>query len=201
MALLIGLGVAVLAIVAHLLLQRRHAASLPPEPERGQAPRDDDDDDRSDGPRPPEPPFLVGRDALLDRLDELASTPAPEEGAGPRARAVALVGPPGIGKTALALAFAEETRPLGGESPDDDDFRDGRVSFELGASTTSPPADDVAHLALARAVLGREGAATVTPSALRDAVARHRDAGLPPPLAARDALLELRELRTRSEIN
>jgi len=164
MALLIALGVAVLAIVAHFLLQRRAARLAPPAP----APVPDIPRPPADGAAPPEPPFLVGRRELSDRIDELASMPAPEP-AGPRARAAALVGPPGIGKTALALDYAHVALPDEGEAPDADDFV-GRVWFELGASTTTPPSDELAHLELARAVLGR-AAAGLTDDELRSRLA------------------------------
>jgi hypothetical protein len=152
-ALLIAVGVAVLAIVTHLILQRRaaHAPELAPMPAPPAEPPP-----VSDGELPPISVEVVGRTELLDRLDELATAADGESSASSAiARAAALVGAAAIGKTALAIDFAESTRPPAGESLDDDDFPDGRIYFEVGASLGAAVDDETLHLSFARAVLGR----------------------------------------------
>ncbi|MHC3470938.1 AfsR/SARP family transcriptional regulator [Streptomyces sp. 7R007] len=58
---------------------------------------------------PPRPPILVGRDDVLSRLDSVAELFGTDHGR-PDAAVVALSGPPGIGKTATALAAAYRLR-------------------------------------------------------------------------------------------
>ncbi|MFF3500662.1 BTAD domain-containing putative transcriptional regulator [Streptomyces sp. NPDC003247] len=58
---------------------------------------------------PPRPPMLVGRDDVLGQLDAVAELFGTEHGR-PDAAVVALSGPPGIGKTATALAAAYRLR-------------------------------------------------------------------------------------------
>lgn len=191
MALLIALGIAVLAIVAHFLWQRRAARALPPEP----APRTTEHETARPkstlgGAYLPPANELVGRDELLDRLDEL-STPPDEAAASPHARAVVLVGPPGIGKSALALAFAEETIPLESERPEDDDFRDGRVYLDLGGAARAATDDAALHLELARRVVERAAAA------LRDEELCSRLAGA---LTERRLLVILDDARDRAQV-
>jgi DNA-binding SARP family transcriptional activator len=67
------------------------------------------------GQLPPDPASFVGREDLLDRLDELrAETPS--------GLVVAITGPAGVGKTALAVHWAHRVRA---------DFPDGQLHVDL----------------------------------------------------------------------
>ncbi|MEU4834040.1 BTAD domain-containing putative transcriptional regulator [Streptosporangium sp. NPDC023615] len=96
-------------------------------------------DDRATPARPPAsghrvvpaqlpagPLGFVGRDDELARLDEIAV------GSREEARVVAVVGPPGVGKTALAVRWAHRARHL---------FRDGQFFVDLSGFGGGEPLD------------------------------------------------------------
>ncbi|SDZ00938.1 DNA-binding transcriptional activator of the SARP family [Amycolatopsis xylanica] len=94
-------------------------------------------DDCSDPPRslpraatfqvPADIPDFVGRADLLDRLLDLTTSPASNRLAVPIG---ILSGPPGVGKTALAVHVAHRLRPH---------FPDGQLYADLRGFSTSPP--------------------------------------------------------------
>ncbi|MER5644726.1 BTAD domain-containing putative transcriptional regulator [Streptosporangium sp. NPDC002524] len=75
---------------------------------------------------PARPLGFVGRDGELARLDEIAA------GTGEEARVVAVVGPPGVGKTALVVRWAHLTRHL---------FGDGQFFVDLSGFGIGRPLD------------------------------------------------------------
>ncbi|HEY0641375.1 MAG TPA: BTAD domain-containing putative transcriptional regulator, partial [Pseudonocardiaceae bacterium] len=90
---------------------------------------------------PLEPGGLVGRRAAADRVRELLTRPGPVP-------VVTVSGPPGVGKTALALHVAHRVRP---------EFPDGQWFVRLaGAAAPRDPADVLAELLRAS---GEDGAA------------------------------------------
>ncbi|MBG0816728.1 BTAD domain-containing putative transcriptional regulator [Planomonospora sp. ID82291] len=75
---------------------------------------------------PASPLGFVGRDGELARLDGIAAD------AGEEARVAAVVGPPGVGKTALAVRWAHRARHL---------FGDGQFFVDLGGFGVGGPLD------------------------------------------------------------
>jgi tetratricopeptide (TPR) repeat protein len=78
---------------------------------------------------PPVPAGFVNRDAELGVLDGLLTGPVPA--ASPRASIVVITGMPGVGKTSLALHWAERVR---------EHFPDGHLYVNLHGYDTRPPA-------------------------------------------------------------
>src|SRR5687767_6948930 len=98
MALLFVLGLAVAAIVVHLIVSRRTVHQAPPAPAPTPA---------SLVEEPSELPDIVetiGRQTELDALEAFTDGAEPDDSSQSQrlAYAVALIGPPGIGKSALA---------------------------------------------------------------------------------------------------
>jgi predicted ATPase len=72
------------------------------------------------GPHLPNPPYdIIGRDDLLKQVRDALT---PRAGGDSRARILTLIGPPGVGKTRLALEAAHQLRPT---------FADGAAFVEL----------------------------------------------------------------------
>lgn len=108
---------------------------------------------------PPAPSMLVGREALLARLD--AAHARAREGRGPAV--VVLSGAAGMGKTALALAWAH------GHG---DDFPGGRLHVNLRGFSPGVPAEPADVLATLLRSLGQPG--STLPEGLEERSARLR---------------------------